>query len=123
MDSKLIAPCGINCGTCMAYLRDKNRCEGCIVDSQNHKAKCKIRNCEERKGNGCIDCKSFPCLRIKKIDKRYTEKYNLSLIKNLEMIKEIGIKKFMELEEIKWKCKMCNGTICVHRGFCLKCGE
>ena len=26
---ELIAPCGINCGTCIAYQREKNRCCGC----------------------------------------------------------------------------------------------
>lgn len=25
----LIAPCGINCGICLAFLRDKNTCMGC----------------------------------------------------------------------------------------------
>lgn len=28
-DKSLIAPCGMNCGTCIAYLRDKNKCPGC----------------------------------------------------------------------------------------------
>ena len=23
------APCGMNCGICMAYLRKKNKCNGC----------------------------------------------------------------------------------------------
>lgn len=25
----LIAPCGMNCSICMAYLREKNKCPGC----------------------------------------------------------------------------------------------
>ena len=28
----MIAPCGINCGFCMAHLRDKNKCPGCNSD-------------------------------------------------------------------------------------------
>ena len=28
-DPDLIAPCGMNCNICMAYLREKNKCPGC----------------------------------------------------------------------------------------------
>jgi hypothetical protein len=28
-ENALIAPCGMNCGVCMAYLREKNKCPGC----------------------------------------------------------------------------------------------
>lgn len=29
INRNLIAPCGMNCGVCIAYLREKNRCQGC----------------------------------------------------------------------------------------------
>ncbi len=29
----LIAPCGMNCGTCLGYLREKNKCVGCRLKS------------------------------------------------------------------------------------------
>ena len=29
MKSELIAPCGMNCGICYGYLREKNKCPGC----------------------------------------------------------------------------------------------
>lgn len=32
-EKHLIAPCGMNCGTCIAYLRDKNKCPGCRITS------------------------------------------------------------------------------------------
>jgi len=28
-----IAACGINCGTCRAYLRERNKCRGCRASS------------------------------------------------------------------------------------------
>lgn len=31
----LIAPCGINCGVCNAYLRVRNKCQGCRIDDIN----------------------------------------------------------------------------------------
>jgi hypothetical protein len=30
----LVAPCGMNCGICRAYLREKNKCPGCRVITQ-----------------------------------------------------------------------------------------
>jgi len=30
----LIAPCGMNCGACIAFMRDKNNCPGCRVFSK-----------------------------------------------------------------------------------------
>lgn len=126
--TKLIAVCGMNCGLCMAYLRDKNKCFGCRSD-KTMKSKyidgCKIRNCEILK-NGkkkyCFECENFPCLRLKQLDTRYRKKYQASMIENLNMIKEEGINKFLENEELKWTCSGCGGTICVHRGKCAKCG-
>lgn len=45
----LIAPCGMNCGICMAYLRKKNHCCGCRASDEGKAIsvlRCKIRNCE-----------------------------------------------------------------------------
>jgi len=45
----------------------------------------------------------------------------MSMLENQEYIKENGINKFIQKENEKWKCPDCNGLICVHRGYCLKC--
>ena len=46
---ELIAPCGMDCGLCMVYVRDKHGCLGCRAGDEG-KAKsclaCSIRNCE-----------------------------------------------------------------------------
>ena len=50
MKSSLIAPCGMNCGICMAYLREKKKCPGCRVADTNKAItviRCKIKNCHE----------------------------------------------------------------------------
>lgn len=124
--SNLIAPCGMNCGLCLGYIRDKNRCLGCR-DRVTIKScqKCVIKNCTVIKENNWMFCSpkcvKYPCLRLKNLDKRYRTKYNMSMIKNLEYIFKNGIRKFLKKEEDKWKCKNCGGVICVHRGKCLKC--
>ena len=127
--SSLIAPCGMNCGICMAYLREKKKCPGCRESNENKSfsvVNCRIKNCDELKKNNvkfCFTCKKFPCARIKHIDKRYRTKYNMSMIENLENIKKFGIRKFVNNEKIRWACSKCGGTICVHRGCCYSCGE
>jgi len=128
----LIAPCGMNCRLCLGYIREKNRCPGCrMIDKQESKKseyrnRCRIRNCEQiAKGKikYCSDtCGRFPCSRLKQLDKRYRTKYGMSMIDNLKMINEIGIRDFIRNEKEKWLCPECGGMICVHRPVCLSCG-
>jgi hypothetical protein len=127
--SILIAPCGMNCGICLAYLREKNRCAGCNTDDMDKSAycsRCIIKNCELLKKSGtkfCFKCEKFPCKRLKQLDKRYRTKYNMSMLENLEYIKNHGVRKFVKNEKTRWTCMDCGGTICVHRGFCYSCGK
>jgi hypothetical protein len=129
MNPILIAPCGMNCSICIGYLRDKNSCCGCrIVDGYKpkHCTSCSIINCQflkESESNFCYDCRRFPCQRLKQLDKRYRTKYNMSMVENLESIREIGLKKFSERETERWKCLTCGGTICVHRSVCIECSK
>jgi len=130
--AKLIAPCGMNCRLCWGYVRKKNPCPGCLsIGSQEsqksaYRAKCKIRNCEENtKGKSkycCGRCDGFPCARLKQLDKRYRTKYGMSMIENLSMIDEFGVRHFIRNEKAKWVCPECGEMICVHRPACLSCG-
>ena len=128
---ELIAPCGMNCAVCMArLLRDKNKCPGCRGDNTDkpvHCIKCVIVNCDILKKSGskfCSeDCSKFPCTRLKNLDKRYRTKYHMSMLENLKNINESGIGTFVKNERIRWTCSTCGGIICVHRGYCINCGE
>jgi len=55
-DPKLVAFCGLYCGACKAYLKD--RCLGC---HENTKATwCRVRTCcMEASYSSCADCKEF----------------------------------------------------------------
>lgn len=129
MKEELIAPCGMNCGICMAYLRGKNKCSGCHSDDTEKRAscsKCVIKNCEVINSNEsgfCFECPNYPCKRLRQLDKRYRTKYAMSMIDNLESIKKIGLSDFVVQEKERWRCSKCGGTICVHRGYCHDCGE
>ena len=126
-DSQIIAPCGIHCGLCYAFLRQKNRCSGCLspdMQKVKHISTCKIKNCEKLDSTVsgyCYDCSSFPCARLKQLDKRYRIKYHVNLLENLLSIKESGLPTFVKTETLKWRCPNCGGTICMHKGYCLNC--
>ncbi|MHC1703915.1 MAG: DUF3795 domain-containing protein [Tenuifilaceae bacterium] len=128
-DSKvlMIAPCGMNCAICLAYLRTKNHCAGCWGSNENKPNQCVnciIKNCEllaNTESKFCYDCERFPCPRLKRLDKRYQTKYKMSMLENLEFIKSKGLTEFIEKEGKRWKCESCGGTICVHRAICLDC--
>lgn len=132
MEEKLIAPCGMNCCLCVAYQfkeYDINKrgfhrkyCRGCIPRGENclhMKDSCKLI------GNGsvrfCYDCESYPCERLKGLDKRYRTKYHMSMIENLNFIRDVGMDAFIAKEQEKWKCTDCGATICCHNGLCLNC--
>lgn len=129
MKSSLIAPCGMNCGICYAYLREKNKCPGCRFFNTTKPisiARCKIKNCKYFKNSKiqfCFECDNFPCENLKHLDKRYRTKYRMSEISNLENIKKYGIRKFIKNEKKRWSCLKCGGIICVHKGCCYDCGK
>ena len=94
----------MNCGVCVSYLAMKNDlknkgfgkkyCAGCLPRSKNctfMKEHCELV------GKGlvrfCYECRNFPCRRLEALDKRYRTKYQMSMIDNLEFIKENGIVK------------------------------
>ena len=128
-ESLLVAPCGIYCGACSGYLRAKNKCSGCRIDSENKPAyckSCKIVNCELRaktESGFCYDCEKLPCQRMKQLDKRYRTKYNTGLIQNLTIIKEKGMVTFLGLEKTKRTCTDCGSIISIHRDKCTTCNK
>jgi len=132
MEQQLIAPCGMNCALCANYLAMKHElgkkgfgygyCPGCLPRGQHclHMAgHCAIV------GNGlvrfCYECESFPCQRLKALDKRYRTKYHLSMLDNLQHIREHGIESFLRDQETQWRCPRCGDSICCHKGLCLNC--
>ena len=125
----LIAPCGMNCAICMAYLRERRHCPGCRGDDagKSHSCvRCVIKNCPHivRGGSGfCYDCPKYPCARLKQLDRRYRTKYGMSMLENLAFIREHGLSAFESREAERWCCPDCGGVICVHRGYCFRCGR
>ncbi len=129
----LIAPCGMNCAICSGYLaysrnipRQRGKITHCMGCRPRNKRCAYIKgHCEKLLNNSiafCFDCPDFPCQRLETLDKRYRNNYSMSMIENLENIKENGIKQFLITEEKKWKCSECGQVICCHNGICFNCG-
>lgn len=115
MKLALIAPCGMNCGVCRAHLRLRDPCPGCRnlgQDAARTRVRCKLRQCDRRKGKFCFACESFPCSRLKQLDARYRKKYGMSEIDNLLVIRDHGIRQFLAQQRALWCSEQ--GTFCVH---------
>ena len=122
-----IAPCGMNCGACIADLREKNSCPGCRVISADKAIsvqRCIIPKCsylKETSSKYCYECVKYPCSRLKQLEKRYSTKYKTSFYENLSIIKERGIDEFLVFESKRRTCTNCGAPLSVHRTYCPEC--
>lgn len=129
LHSTLIAPCGMNCGICSGWLREKKHCPGCRSDDASKPQSCvacMIKCCDATGVHArqfCFECARFPCARLRQLDKRYRTKYGMSMLENLESIRKLGLEGFVAREKDRWTCPECGGVICVHRKNCLHCGR
>ena len=129
---ELAAPCGMNCNVCSGYLAFrydlKNKgirmtyCIGCRPrDKKCAFLKKRCKRLMNHTVQYCYECPEYPCENLRNIDTRYQTLFRMSLLENLTDIKENGINKFLEIQEKKWRCNSCEGTICCHNGLCFQC--
>ncbi len=124
----MIAPCGINCTVCYAHMRQKSTCGGCRSNDNLSNAcqRCIIRNCDKREGGAtdfCYVCDSYPCAKLKALDKRYRTKYATDIRDIQETIRRQGMEALLEKQRAQWTCPTCGGLICMHRGACDICAQ
>ncbi|MHB8107327.1 MAG: DUF3795 domain-containing protein [Candidatus Cryosericum sp.] len=121
----MMAPCGMNCGVCAKHLRDRDPCLGCLaIDRKLNHCEVGIKVCTERNAGAtfCFDCAKYPCRRLRQLDLRYRTKYGMSMLENLDRIRELGLERFMAIENTRWVCPACGNPICVHDRRCYTCG-
>jgi hypothetical protein len=130
--AELVAPCGMNCGICRGYLafthgipRKRGRvtyCAGCLPRAKNCYIK---RNClklTRHEVNYCYECNEMPCKNLTHLDNRYRERYGMSMVENLKMLKAEGMDEFLKSQAEKYRCPTCGDLVCVHDGKCYGCG-
>lgn len=128
MASSLGAYCGLYCGACsfkvayetkdrrhlqsMPSVYDKykndalDNCPGCRLE--NKRGECRIRDCAVEKGiDYCIQCSDYPCEIINEFGHDKKPHHN-ETFKNLEMLKELGEKEWLERMKEKATCPTCH---------------
>ena len=128
----LIAPCGMNCGICKAYLaythgipRQRGKvtyCAGCLPRAKNCYIKRGCPKLSKHQIQSCSECDSMPCKHLEHLDNRYRERYGMSMVENLKMIKTQGMDSFLKNQEETHRCPNCGDVVCVHDGKCYSCG-
>lgn len=126
LDTRLLAPCGVNCAACYKHLAERKSCPGCwAVDSQNkpaHCHTCKTKACAEAHGvQHCFRCEAFPCALNKRMERSY-KNYHVSVLNNLRAASECGLSAFMQAERERWQCS-CGGIVSQHDSTCSECGK
>ena len=132
MKEDLVAPCGLNCNVCAAYLAVSHDvkskgirmmyCIGCRPRNKPCaflKKKCDLLR--QNRIKYCYECPTFPCDSLSAIDKRYKAQFRMSEIDNLNRIRDQGIVSFLKAEEAKWRCSKCGGVVSCHNGLCFDC--
>jgi Protein of unknown function (DUF3795) len=90
-----VPACGVFCGGCPTYTRDKKPCTGAEINIKRCEG-CKTFHlcCEERGITHCYQCDEFPCKKFKSFSKRW-EKYGQNFIENQKLLKDAGPEEFL----------------------------
>lgn len=130
---ELIAPCGMNCALCKAYNAyshgipaQKGKvtlCAGCLPRAKNCYIKRGCQKLTKHQIQTCHECTVMPCKHLDHLDSRYRERYGVSMVENLKMLKTEGMNEFLKNQQEKHRCSKCGGVICVHDGKCYSCGQ
>ena len=117
----LFAPCGMDCALCQAYQGMGLPCSGCRIGSSRKACLgCPIKACL-KKDSYCFECEKYPCPRLRRLDARYKNRYGMSMLENLSIIKEQGPDALIRVQEEKHRCPVCGNLKTVHKTFCIHC--
>lgn len=142
-DKKLAGKCGVYCGSCPIYRAshdndekmkfdlsfstrctlDKIKCEGCGAPGRFILSEdCYFRKCADEKGGGsCGLCKDYPCEQLQYFYDDGIQKEKEAPV-NTKRIKEIGLDRWLEEMDEKWRCKHCDSKLVHGAKSCRVCG-
>lgn len=91
-----VPACGVFCGGCPTYTRDKKPCLG----AEQNKVRCERCKtfhlcCTEKGITHCYQCTVFPCPKFKTFAKRWL-KYGQDFVANQKLLKQVGEMEFLK---------------------------
>ena len=129
--AELIAPCGMNCALCKGYIaythgvprvRGKvTYCAGCLPRAKNCYIKRGCKKLSKHQIQSCHQCDTMPCKNLGHLDNRYRERYGMSMVESLKIIKANGMDEFLKSQEETYRYPSCGDLVCVHDGKCYSC--
>jgi len=133
MDYLMDGYCGVYCGACPALLatkagkiEDARQCYGCKSEKPTgFCASCGIKACAQSKGYElCDQCKELiTCKLMQKFVSDTQYPYGQCVLKNMQMIQEEGLKKWLEMQDKRWRCKNCGAAHSWYHKTCPQCSQ
>ena len=142
VEKKLAAVCGLYCGACSWFIataedperlrrlaaqqhlsEEESKCYGCRSEKRlPYCARCKMSSCAaERKIDFCSECEEYPCDELKEFQSAMP--HRMELWSNLERIKSIGHKQWLEEIRGNYTCPQCQIVNSAYDLKCRKCGR
>ena len=91
-----IPACGVFCGGCPVYTRDKKPCPGADINiSRCEKCKKYHLCCKDKGIKHCFECNIFPCHKLKRFSKSWLT-YGQDFIDNQKLLKKAGESQFLK---------------------------
>ena len=106
-ERKLLAPCGLYCGSCVDYVEYK-RCHGCnctcgTCASLKHHELCDIyKCCVEKNIDTCQGCDDLPCSKLIQFCYSPIWTHHFPVIENLRRQKAVGTEKWLKEQREIW---------------------
>jgi len=108
---EIVVPCGMNCTICRAFIASTHGiprvrgkitcCEGCVPRAKNCYIKRGCKKLFKHEIQSCSECDTMPCEKLAHIDKRYRERYGMSMVENLKLLKTKGMDDFLKSQAEK----------------------
>lgn len=102
------------------------QCDGCLSGGQlaAHCQRCNIRLCalDKQSNSRCSGCEELPCNRITNLINMGNYLHRDEYLPNLKKIREMGVEKWVQFEQERWRCPQCRLPMSWYDAECIGCG-
>jgi len=101
-------------------------CDGCLSGGTlaGHCQGCRIRLCAagKQEDSRCSGCGELPCERMTNLINMGNYLHRQEYLPNLGRMREIGVQKWVQYEEERWRCPRCDLPMSWYDAECIGCG-